>query len=404
MAYKEEDAAPWADLPTPEVLPVARMLAELETVNVLAPLVRCSKLPFRHLVSLYDTHVTTTPMILAEEFSRSQPARVSDLSTSANERGVFWMEPRGVGAERGMAALSLTHPEDAGPSRAHKTYYAPPPHTRLPARLTPPTARSRLVRGALLAQLASPNAASLADAAELIAPHVDGVDINCGCPQRWAYAEGIGCALLRKPELVADMVRATKDRLGWGFPVSIKIRVDDDPRATETLVRNALAVGVSHITIHGRTRHQASTEPVSLPAIKFAVGLVGGAVPTVANGDLWELADAKRMREETGVDGAMAARGLLANPALFAGYTSTPHHAVENFVNLADDYGFIFSLFHRHLAYMLEAHMYKPEKTYFNALASSVQVIDYLSSRGLDFATPRKIPMWDASRGYSLLP
>lgn len=47
--------------------------------------------------------------------------------------------------------------------------------------------------------------------------------------------------------------------------------------------------------------------------------------------------------------------------------------------------------------------MYKPEKTYFNALASSVQVIDYLSGRGLDFVTPRKVPMWDATRGYSLL-
>ncbi|TXT07169.1 hypothetical protein VHUM_03339 [Vanrija humicola] len=310
-----------------------------------------------------------------------------------------------------MSALNLnSHPEDAaaepeaGPSRPpHKTYYVPPAHTRLPPTAAPPTKHSRLVRGALLAQMASPNAASLADAAELVAPHVDGLDINCGCPQRWAYAEGIGCALLRKPELVADMVKTVHDRLGFGYPVSIKIRVDDDPRATETLVRNALAVGVSHITVHGRTRHQASTEPVSLPAIKFAVDLVGGQVPTVANGDLWELADAERMRRETGVNGTMAARGLLANPALFAGYTVTPQHAVENFVNLSTDYGFIFSLFHRHLAYMLEAHMYKPEKTYFNALASSAQVIDYLSGRGLDFVTPRKIPMWDATRGYSLL-
>jgi len=32
------------------------------------------------------------------------------------------------------------------------------------------------------------------------------------------------------------------------------------------------------------------------------------------------------------------------SPALFAGYTTTPVHAVENFVNLSLDYGFIFSL------------------------------------------------------------
>lgn len=39
----EDAAAAWADLPTPERLPVRTMLEELETVNILAPLVRCSK-------------------------------------------------------------------------------------------------------------------------------------------------------------------------------------------------------------------------------------------------------------------------------------------------------------------------------------------------------------------------
>ena len=73
-----------------------------------------------------------------------------------------------------------------------------------------------------------------------------------------------------------------------------------------------MSAGVSHITIHGRTRHQASTEPVDLDAIKFAVECAHGEVPCVANGDLWELNDARRMREVTGVKGVMAARGLLA--------------------------------------------------------------------------------------------
>lgn len=159
--------------------------------------------------------------------------------------------------------------------------------------------------------MASPNGPSLADAAELVSPHVDGLDINCGCPQRWAYNEGIGCALLRKPELVGDMVRRVHDRLGWDWPVSIKIRVDE-PERTQVLVDNAIAMGVSHITIHGRTRHQASTEPVSLTGIKMAVDMVRGRVPTVANGDLWEADDARRMVAETGVNGTMAARGLLA--------------------------------------------------------------------------------------------
>ena len=34
----------------------------------------------------------------------------------------------------------------------------------------------------------------------------------------------------------------------------------------------------------------------------------------------------------------------LYSPALFAGYDNTPKHAIEQFVNLSLDYGFIFPL------------------------------------------------------------
>ncbi|KAG8912815.1 tRNA dihydrouridine synthase, partial [Tulasnella sp. 408] len=58
----------------------------------------------------------------------------------------------------------------------------------------------RLVRGALIAQFAASDPVHFADAAELIWPHVDGIDLNCGCLQTWAYQEHIGSFLLRKPE------------------------------------------------------------------------------------------------------------------------------------------------------------------------------------------------------------
>lgn len=36
----------------------------------------------------------------------------------------------------------------------------------------------------LVAQFAANNATDFADAAEIISPFVDAVDLNCGCPQR----------------------------------------------------------------------------------------------------------------------------------------------------------------------------------------------------------------------------
>lgn len=81
---------------------------------------------------------------------------------------------------------------------------------------------------------------------------------------------------------------------------------------TDNPDRPAIHAGANHLTVHGRTRHQASTQAVSLPSIKFAVDAAKREVPCVGNGDIWELGDVQTMRNETGVRGVMAARGLLA--------------------------------------------------------------------------------------------
>lgn len=34
---------------------------------------------------------------------------------------------------------------------------------------------------------------------------IDGIDLNCGCPQSFALEKGYGCALLRNPDHLTDM-------------------------------------------------------------------------------------------------------------------------------------------------------------------------------------------------------
>ena len=46
-----------------------------------------------------------------------------------------------------------------------------------------------------MAQFGANNAHQLATAAAMIQEHVDGVDINMGCPQRWAMRDGMVLAL-----------------------------------------------------------------------------------------------------------------------------------------------------------------------------------------------------------------
>jgi len=52
----------------------------------------------------------------------------------------------------------------------------------------------------LVVQFAASNGKDAADAAQLVAPFVSGVDINCGCPQSWAMQEEIGAFLSSRPE------------------------------------------------------------------------------------------------------------------------------------------------------------------------------------------------------------
>ena len=74
--------------------------------------------------------------------------------------------------------------------------------------------------------------------------------------------------------------------------------------------------GASFITVHGRTREQRG-HPVNLGAIRDIKQSVG--VPVVANGDIRSLGDMEDTVSATGCDGVMAARGMLENPAMYAG-------------------------------------------------------------------------------------
>lgn len=229
----------------------------------------------------------------------------------------------------------------------------------------------------MIVQFAAKEAQVLCDAARIVCPFADGIDLNCGCPQRWAMAEGYGACLINKPELVRDMVRHVRNQIdNPGFSVSIKIRIHEDLKRTVDLCQKAEATGVSWITVHGRNveeRHQ----PVHYDAIKVIKESV--SIPIVANGDIKTLKDAENVHHLTGADGVMVARGLLANPAMFAGYEETPLKCIQDWVNIALEHGTPFTCFHHHLMYMMERITSKQEKKVFNVLSSTSAVLDYLN-------------------------
>lgn len=78
----------------------------------------------------------------------------------------------------------------------------------------------------LIIQFAAGNIEDFSLASQIATPFVNGIDLNCGCPQRWALQEGVGAALISNPQLIVDMIRGAQRHTH--LPISIKIRIHND--------------------------------------------------------------------------------------------------------------------------------------------------------------------------------
>jgi len=83
------------------------------------------------------------------------------------------------------------------------------------------------------------------------------------------------------------------------------------------LARMLADVGVSAVTVHGRTTEDKFAGSVRLEGIARVVEAVNGAIPIIGNGDVREPEDARRMLAFTGCAGVMIGRGALSTPWIF---------------------------------------------------------------------------------------
>ncbi len=165
-------------------------------------------------------------------------------------------------------------------------------------------------------QLFGADPLSMARAAELLEPrHPALVDINCGCPVPKIVRAGAGSALLRNPRLLAEIVRAV--RSSAPAPVTVKIRLGWDEGSLNYLETAGAAVeaGAAAVTLHARTRAQGYSGRADWTALARLKATL--PVPVFGSGDVFSPGDARRMIEETGVDGVMIARGAMGNPFIF---------------------------------------------------------------------------------------
>lgn len=158
-------------------------------------------------------------------------------------------------------------------------------------------------------------------ALELAKAGYDIIDINFGCPVKKVLGRCRGGFLLSQPETALRIVRSVMDAVGAMRPVTVKMRrgMDDSRQAEKNffdILDGALSMGVSAVTVHGRTVQQRYVGPSRwdfLARVKRHVG----EVTLLGSGDLFTAQDCVRMIQETGVDGVTIARGCIGNPWIF---------------------------------------------------------------------------------------
>lgn len=156
---------------------------------------------------------------------------------------------------------------------------------------------------------------TMAYAAKYVSNFADIVDINMGCPAPKVVKNGDGSKLLLDLEKAEKIIKAVVENAT--VPVTLKIRKGWDKQhiVAVELAKIAEQAGISAITVHGRTRADFYTGNADWEIIKKVKENV--KIPVIGNGDIVDEESAKKMFEQTGVDGIMIGRGSFGNPWIF---------------------------------------------------------------------------------------
>ena len=165
-------------------------------------------------------------------------------------------------------------------------------------------------------QLVGNDPALFGDAAKLVADlGAAAIDINMGCPAPKVVKNGDGSKLLLDLDLAEEIVREVAKAVS--IPVTVKMRKGWDSEhivAVEAAKRFEKA-GAAAITVHGRTRTEYYSGQCDLDSIRQVKEAV--RIPVIGSGDVRDVRSAKKMFDETGVDGVMIGRATLGNPWVF---------------------------------------------------------------------------------------
>lgn len=170
-----------------------------------------------------------------------------------------------------------------------------------------------LERDRLVYQIGTGDSVHALRAAQHVERDVAAVDINMGCPKRFSLQGGMGAALLKRPEVAADIVRTLKRNLS--VPVSVKIRLLDSPSETVEFARRMEKAGACALTVHVRQLEDKPASKARWGELRPVVDAIN--IPVIANGDVYTRGDMETIKSLSGCSSVMLARPALLNCSIF---------------------------------------------------------------------------------------
>ncbi len=143
------------------------------------------------------------------------------------------------------------------------------------------------------------------------------IDINFGCPVKKIANRGAGSGMMKDIPLMVKMTDAIIKAVK--LPVTVKTRLgwDEDTRNIEEVAERLQDVGISAITIHGRTRSQMYKGNADWSLTGKVKNNPRITIPVIGNGDIDSARKALHCFNEYGVDGIMIGRAAVGRPWIF---------------------------------------------------------------------------------------
>lgn len=145
----------------------------------------------------------------------------------------------------------------------------------------------------------------------------DFIDINWGCPVRKVVTKGAGSAILKDIPKMVRLTKAVVDAVK--LPVTVKTRLgwEEADKPIVEVAEMLQDVGISALTIHGRTRSQMYSGTADWTLIGQVKANPRMTIPIIGNGDVDSGEKAVALKRQYGVDAVMVGRAAIGNPWVF---------------------------------------------------------------------------------------